>query len=75
VGKVKTKTFTLSQVTRAIAAGDKATIKVKLGAALRERIKKALAAHKSVKAKLRIRAADSAGNTKKLVFTISLKKK
>jgi len=74
VGAAKAKTYKLKTVITVIAKGQKVTVKLKLSAAVRAAIKRALGARKRVVVAVKVTVADAAGNKTTLTRQIRLKR-
>jgi uncharacterized delta-60 repeat protein len=74
VGATLAKTYKLKTVTKQLAKGQKVTIKLKLSAAARKAIKRALSARKRVVAKIKLTVTDAAGNKRTLDRRIQLER-
>jgi hypothetical protein len=73
IGRTRARAITAPAVTKAIARGAKATVKVRLSTSARIAIRRALRAHRRIVVKLSVRVADSAGNARTLTRQVTLR--
>jgi CSLREA domain-containing protein len=67
------KTYKLKSVKKDLVAGKTLTVKLKISKSLREKVRKALARRRTVKATLKVSVADAAGNTTSKRKTVKAK--
>ncbi|MGI8624061.1 MAG: PKD domain-containing protein [Solirubrobacteraceae bacterium] len=74
VRRARAKTYTLKKVGTKIPKGASGRLKLKLTAAARGAIRRALKAHKKIAVKLKVSVADDAGNARTLKRQVKLKR-
>ena len=73
VGRVRARTYVLKAKTTRIVQGDRDTVQLALPRAARSAIRRALRARKRVVLTLSVRAADAAGNVRRLTRRVALR--